>query len=30
MIETFRVLQSSDSVQILTSKEAGITTEAVN
>ena len=29
MIETFRVLQSSDSVQILTSEEAGITTEAV-
>lgn len=29
MIETFRVLQSSDSVQILTSEKAGITTEAV-
>lgn len=29
MIETFRVLQSSDFVQILTSEEAGITTGVV-
>lgn len=29
MIETFKILASSDHIQILMSEEAGITTEAV-